>query len=37
MASLYKSKQGKKEILNLYNEKLKDLNIEYQYKTIDNT
>lgn len=37
MESLYKSEQGKNEILNLYDVKLKELNIEYQYKTIDTT
>lgn len=35
MCSLYKSDQGKREITILYDEKLKELNIEYQYKTID--
>ncbi|KGL61733.1 alpha/beta hydrolase [Polaribacter sp. Hel1_85] len=35
MSSLYKSEKGKNEILNLYDEKLKELNIEYQYKTVD--
>lgn len=34
MTSLYKSEQGKKEILNLYEEKLDQLNIEYHYKTV---
>lgn len=37
MTSLYKSEQGKGEILNLYDEKLNDLNISYHYKTIDTT
>ena len=37
MASLYSSKEGKIEILNLYNQKLKDLNINYQYKNIQTT
>jgi len=32
--SLYRSEQGKKEILALYDKKLESLNIEYQYKTI---
>jgi pimeloyl-ACP methyl ester carboxylesterase len=35
MNSLFKSKQGKKEILSLYDEKLKELNIEFLYKTMD--
>jgi pimeloyl-ACP methyl ester carboxylesterase len=35
MESLYKSEQGKSEILKLYDSKLEELNIEYQYKTID--
>lgn len=35
MDSLYKTEQGKNEILSLYNTKLKELNIDYQYKTID--
>lgn len=35
MDSLYKTEQGKSEILNLYDAKLKELNIKYQYKTID--
>lgn len=35
MNSLFKSKQAKKEILSLYDEKLKELNIEFLYKTID--
>ncbi|AUP81183.1 alpha/beta fold hydrolase [Flavivirga eckloniae] len=37
MDSLYKSEQGKNEILNLYDLKLKELNIEYQYKIADTT
>ena len=37
MNSLFKSKQGKKEILSLYDEKLKELNIEFLYKNIDTT
>ena len=37
MKSLYKSEQGKKKILNLYDEKLASLNIDYHYKTIDTT
>ncbi|MCB9323897.1 MAG: alpha/beta hydrolase [Lewinellaceae bacterium] len=32
--SLYKSEQGKKEILDLYEKKLGSLNIDYEYKTI---
>ncbi|QKX06171.1 alpha/beta hydrolase [Aquimarina sp. TRL1] len=32
MKSLYKTEQGKTAILNLYNEKLKELNIEYKYE-----
>ena len=35
MQSLYKSEFGKKEILNLYNQKLNELAIEYKYKLID--
>lgn len=35
MTSLYKSEQGKSEILNLYDEKLKELGIDYQYKSVD--
>jgi len=35
MTSLYKSAQGKTEILNLYDEKLNELNIKYQYKSVD--
>ena len=35
MASLYKSKFGKKEIINLYNQKLKELQITYKCKLID--
>ena len=35
MQSLYKSEFGKNEILNLYNQKLKELGIEYTYKVID--
>lgn len=34
MASLYKSEQGKKEILNLYEDKLNKLAIEYHYKSV---
>ncbi|PWI29552.1 alpha/beta hydrolase [Flavobacteriaceae bacterium LYZ1037] len=35
MESLYKSETGKREILNLYNQKLKDLNINYQNHEIE--
>ncbi|WP_299109957.1 alpha/beta hydrolase [uncultured Winogradskyella sp.] len=35
MESLYKSETGKAEILNLYNQKLKDLNINYRYHEIE--
>ncbi|MEM6804784.1 MAG: alpha/beta hydrolase, partial [Bacteroidota bacterium] len=35
MPSLFKSVAGKAEIINLYDEKLSELNIEYQYKSID--
>jgi pimeloyl-ACP methyl ester carboxylesterase len=35
MQSLYKSEFGKNEILNLYNQKLKELEIEYKYSVID--
>lgn len=35
MQSLYKSEFGKNEILNLYNQKLKELGIEYEYEIID--
>jgi pimeloyl-ACP methyl ester carboxylesterase len=34
MQSLYNSETGKAEILNLYNQKLKDLNINYQYQNV---
>jgi hypothetical protein len=37
MPSLFKSASGKKEILSLYDEKLSDLNIDYQYKIIDSS
>lgn len=37
MKSLYKFETGKAEILNLYDQKLKDLNINYQYKTVETT
>ncbi|MEZ5024062.1 MAG: alpha/beta hydrolase [Chitinophagales bacterium] len=37
MPSLYKSEVGKKEIINLYDQKLKDLAIDYQYKLLDTT
>jgi len=35
MQSLYKSETGKAEILNLYNQKLKGLNINYQYQDVE--
>ncbi len=35
MQSLYKSESGKKEILNLYDQKLNDLEIDYKYQLID--
>jgi pimeloyl-ACP methyl ester carboxylesterase len=35
MESFYKSEAGKLEILTLYNQKLKDLNINYQYKDVE--
>ena len=35
MESLYKSETGKLEILNLYDQKLKDLNINYHYKQVE--
>jgi len=35
MKSLFQSKQGKKEILSLYDEKLKSLEIEFEYLTIN--
>ena len=35
MESLYKSKEGKNEILKLYDEKLEQLNINYEYKVVD--
>lgn len=34
MESLYKSVLGKKEILNLYEQKLKDLEVNYEYKLV---
>lgn len=34
MKTLYKSEKGKKEIINLYDQKLKDLEIEYSYRSI---
>jgi len=37
MKSLYKSETGKKEILSLYDEKLSELNIKYQDKTVETT
>lgn len=35
MNSLYKTEQGKTEILGLYEEKLNDLNIQFVYKTVE--
>jgi pimeloyl-ACP methyl ester carboxylesterase len=35
MQSLYKSEFGKNELLNLYNQKLKELEIAYTYRVID--
>jgi pimeloyl-ACP methyl ester carboxylesterase len=35
MKSLYRSEVGKKEIIALYNQKLNDLGIQYEYKLID--
>lgn len=35
MKALYKSKEGKKAILDLYNEKLNELNISYEEKLLD--
>lgn len=35
MKSFYKSEEGKREILSLYDEKLKELNIEFEYLTVD--
>lgn len=35
MNSLYKSETGKTEIQSLYNQKLKHLNINYQYQNIE--
>jgi pimeloyl-ACP methyl ester carboxylesterase len=37
MPSLFKSPSGKNEILSLYDEKLSELNIDYQYKIIDSS
>ena len=37
MKSLFQSKQGKKEIISLYDEKLKSLEIEFEYLTINTT
>ncbi|MGB1206833.1 MAG: alpha/beta fold hydrolase [Chitinophagales bacterium] len=37
MPSFFKSEAGKDEILSLYDEKLEELNIEYQYKVIDSS
>ncbi|WP_020538054.1 alpha/beta fold hydrolase [Lewinella cohaerens] len=37
MPSLFKSAAGKEEILSLYNEKLSELNIDYEYQVIDSS
>lgn len=37
MPSLFKTEAGKNEILSLYDEKLKELSIDYQYKVIDSS
>lgn len=37
MESLYKSEQGKNDILSLYDQKLKALEIDYQYKTVESS
>lgn len=37
MKSLFKSEAGKKKIINLYDEKLESLNIDYQYETVNTT
>ncbi len=37
MTSLFKSATGKNEILSLYDEKLSELNIDYQYRVIDSS
>jgi len=37
MKSHFKTEKGKKEILNLYNQKLDELNIEFEYLNIDST
>lgn len=37
MESLYKSETGKTDILNLYNQKLEELKIDYQYKEVITT
>lgn len=37
MSSLFKSASGKNEILSLYDKKLSELNIDYQYQTIDSS
>ncbi len=35
MSSLYKTKQGKIDVLNLYDQKLNELNIAYKYKSLN--
>jgi pimeloyl-ACP methyl ester carboxylesterase len=37
MTSLFKTQQGKKEILSLYDQKLKELNIEFEYINVETT
>lgn len=37
MKSLFKTKEGKKEILSLYDQKLDELNIEFEYLKIDSS
>ncbi|MEM5564744.1 alpha/beta hydrolase [Psychroserpens sp. AS72] len=37
MESQYKSETGKADILNLYNQKLEDLNINYQYQEVESS
>lgn len=35
MKSLFRSEEGKKQIINLYEQKLRDLDIDYNYKIIE--
>ena len=37
MKSLFRSEEGKKQIINLYEQKLRDLDIDYNYKIIETT